>query len=284
MSRRFIKSPCMAALALLAALCLPPAASAQQAAGVVIDVEGRWILGGTRDISRGQKVPAGGSISVVSPTRYDYIIIANLNGDVMASRRCGNLSECDQPLNLPSPPRVRPSVFGVILETGMRLLLGEPDRFSRHGTRGGLSPVPDGVAQLGPGGLELGPLFEGRDKGTYYVRLRPAGGSARRGTRDWVGPLSLNWSPGGRGLITSRDLRPGLYEVDVTDAEGARSLAEDDYAWVLVARGPAYRRALTSFGQAKALRQRWGKQVSPEAGISFLRAYLKHLSDSGRYL
>jgi hypothetical protein len=269
-----------AALALLlAALYLPPAVSAQRDAGVVIDIEGRWVLGGTGELSRGQKVPAGGSIGVISPTQYDYIVIVNLNGDVMVNRRCRNPGECDRPVNLPSPARARPSVFGVIMETGMRLLFGHPNEFSRHGSRG-VEPLPDAVVQLRSAKAEFGPLFKGRDKGTYYVRLRPAGGEAQ--TQNWIGPFALNWKPGARGLVASRDIRPGLYEVDLTDAEGYRSLADDDYTWVLVARGREYRKALSSLGQAQALTRKWGKAVSGDTSMSFLRAYLKHLGESAR--
>jgi hypothetical protein len=265
-----------AALALLAALCLPPATYAQRDAGVVIDIAGHWVLGGTGELSRGQRVPAGGRVSVVSPTEHDYIVIANLNGDVMESRRCRNPGECDRPMNLPGLTRARPSTFRVILDAGMRLLLGRPNEFSRHGSRG-VEPLPDGVVQLSSGKVALAPLFRGKDRGTYYVRLRPAAAGAT--PQGWAGPFALDWGPRARGTVAWRDLRPGLYEVDLMDAKGSSSLADDDYAWVLVESGREYRAARSSFEQARALTRKWGREVSDEASMSFLRAYLKHLAE-----
>ena len=103
----------------------------------------------------------------------------------------------------------------------MGLLGGEPDRYSIHRKRD--EELPDAVVQIKNGQLDLGPVFEKKGKGRYYLRLRPIPRKGKPAGGKWTGPLTLDWDPAKSQALAVAEIQPGLYELALLDREG------DDY-------------------------------------------------------
>jgi hypothetical protein len=261
----------------LAALCWARPAAAQGSIGYVVDLEGRWLLNDNagRVLSKGNQIPAGAVISADSPSQYDYIVIADLGGHIMASRRC-RTSRCDSPLALPRSAAPQPSTIGVVLQTVMNLLWGEPARYSVHRVRDG--ELPDAVVRLKSGKVDLSPVFKQMKKESYQLEWRPLPPHDSPATARALKPLRFDWNPARPKDIAAPDLRPGLYLLSLLEPNGKELTDTHINAWVLVADPAAYDGSTNSFRQAAQLASGWGTNVSPESARSFLRAYLDHLA------
>src|SRR5207244_1983672 len=147
-----------------------------QQVGYVLEMEGTWTLkGSSKPLSPGETVPAAGVIRNQSPSGDDHITIANLNGEIIKRIRCksGSCYECresgtcyDAVQSLPiAPPKA--GMAAVTLDAVMKLILGEPDRYSVHRVRG--KELPNGVAELRGDQLDLSSIFSKQGEGRYYL-------------------------------------------------------------------------------------------------------------------
>lgn len=272
-----------------ALLSVTPHVQAQQQVAYVVDFEGRWFLNGGLPITRkSQSLPGSGTISAMSPSEYDFITIANLNGDVIARRICRTRGECNTPINLPPPPK-QPGLLGTAFGAVMSLVWGEPDRYSVHRSRDG--ELNDGVVQMKDEQIDLSAIFTGSDPGKYHLRLVPVadgvkqtGYKARsrtgqlRRSANQVGPITLDWDRKRASPVTVPGQQFGLYELVLLDRVNDAYSPTDVTAWVLISRPNAYSKSVASYQQAVGLTKTWGNDVTPEAARSFLRAHLDKLA------
>jgi hypothetical protein len=260
----------------LAVALLAPCVSAQQQVGYVLEMSGKWLLAGNSQLANGRALPAGGVISVQSPTQDDYIVIVNLKGDIMARRSCRNSDECGHPIKLPRAIAPEPSTWSVLVSSVMGLLGGEPDRYSIHRKRDG--DLPDNVVQLKDGQLDLSPVFERKGKGRYYLRLRAIPHEGKPASGKWIGPLTLDWDQTKLSTVSVSGLKAGLYELALLDRDGDDYLPAGASAWILASRPDEYSKTSSSFQEAVALTRKWGSDVTPEGIRSFLRAQLDRMA------
>lgn len=271
-SRRLLATCLFLSLALLA-----PPVFAQQQVGYVLEMSsGNWQLAGNSQLAKGRALPAGGVISIQSPTPDDYIVIVNLKGDIIARRSCRNSDECGHPIKLPRAVAPEPSTWNVIVSSVMGLLGGEPDRYSIHRKRD--EDLPDNVVQLKDGQLDLTPVFEKKGKGVYYLRLRAIPREGKPASGKWIGPVTLDWRQTKVAAVSVSDVQPGLYELALLDRDGDDYLPAGASAWILVTRPDAYGKTSSSFQEAVALTRKWGSDVTPEGARGFLRAQLDRMA------
>ncbi|HVQ36350.1 MAG TPA: hypothetical protein VMS31_02380 [Pyrinomonadaceae bacterium] len=264
-----------------------PGVQAQQQVGYVVDLEGNWSLNGRAGLSRGQSLPGGGSISAISPTDYDHIVIANLKGAIIARKTCRNRGECNAPIRLPAPPE-QPGIIASAFGAAMNLIWGEPDRYSVHRTRSG--ELLDAVVQLtGDDQLDMGPVFSKSDAGKYYLRFTRVavgrqGGKALARTAQssreirQANPISFDWNPNHPVPVAVPNIRPGLYLLTILEQQNGAYSPSDLNSWILVSGPNTYGRSAASYQKAVEVTAGWGNAVTPEASRGFLRAHLDQLA------
>lgn len=268
-----LKTSALHAAILLGLLSVPTAA--QTYVGYVLEVEGAWHLNDDRaaTLRSGQKLPAFGAISTRSPSPATRIVIANMRGEVIASRNCA-VDDCSKYFNLPreSP---RGSALGAVFGAAMEFVWGSPWRYSVHRGRG--IQMADGVAKLEGRVLNLPPLLATAGGG-YYARWRalPPGGAAGR----WSRPSALEARAGG-GVLRTGALKPGLYEFALLTTDGGRFKPSGVPAFVLVAPPNRFDGALASFQEATELTRGWGDKVTSKTKQQYLRAHLDWLARQG---
>lgn len=264
--------------ALLFVLLAAPQAGAQSQIGYVVEMEGKWMLNSSSPLFKGQRLPPRGVISIDSPATYDYIKVLGLDGKVIARRDCADAGGCSKPIKLPNNPKSDTSMWGAILDSAMRLILGEPDRYSIHRSRGE-EELPEAVVELKDGQFDLAPVLKEKQAGTYYVRLRALACGGRAGTRKWMASRAVDWKPARAAFITIPEIQPGLYELSVSEQDSKSYAAVAVGAWILISTPRDFQANAASFKKASKLAGKWGKDVTPEGAGSFLRAHLDSLAN-----
>jgi hypothetical protein len=272
---------CVSLLTIMALFLPMSGVQAQRHIGYVIDIEGRWTLEGNsgKELTKGSQVPAGGVIHITSPTKYDRIVIIGLSNKPIAGRYCRNSGECNRPLRLPRAIVSERSILGVILDSVMRVFGREPDRYSVHGIRE--EELPDGIVLIKDGKVELGPIFEKKGSNRYHLRVRPVPPLQGSQMTTWSEPIPFDWKVGkSDSTVSLPGVGPGLYELALVERSGSEYLPAGRSAWILVSRPGEHSKLVQSFQKGVELTEQWGKEVTPEATRSFLRAYLDYLSRS----
>ena len=260
-------------------------AQAQQRVGYVLEIKGTWTLqGGSKLLFQGEGVPAGGVIRNQSPSDYDRIIIFDLNGNPLKHIKCrsGSCNECRKsgacydPVQPLPAVEAKPGFAAVFVDVVMKLIVGEPDRYSVHRVRGG--KLADGVAQLTGGQLDLSSIFGEQEKDQYYLRFKSVKSEAgSAGSREQE-PIIFEWDPAKPSPVSVGKLQPGLYELVLLEGDPNGYTATGISAWTLVSSPDDYEKVSSFFRQASALAQKWQDQVSLEVANGYLRAYLDSLA------
>jgi len=259
--------------AVLFALSLAQAARAQQHVGYVLEMGGTWQLGSQR-ISKGDQLPAGGVVSIQSPASDDHIVILDNNGRLLARRRCKVPDECGRPIVLPRANRARQSSAGILLDSVVKLLWGEPEKYILLRSRD--QDLMDAVVRLDREKLDLGPALKQMAATDYHLRMREVAGDGKSGA--WLKPFALKLNPSAPAVVAAPGLRPGLYEVASFSNANGVYIPTGDSAWVLVREGTEFEKAAAAEQEALALLAQWGDDVSSEVKRGFVRAHLSHLS------
>lgn len=270
----------IAASTLLALLSLVASLQAQQRAGYVLDLRGNWRLdeSSSGKLSIGQTLRTGNVIRIEYPAHEDYIVVADSAGKIIASKHCDLVGDCESPIILPRSAKSQGSKWSVLFDSVMGLLLGEPDRYSIHKSRGAEEPL-DRVVRLQNDRIDLGSVLAKKRKRRYYLRLRMIG-KERPGFGNSFGPTVIDWDPNKAALISIANLHAGLYELSLLDRRDGDSVSTGNKTWILVSPQDQYHKAAASFDAAVALTKRWGNKVSADAARSFLRAHLDRLAMS----
>ena len=133
---------------LLFLLSLTSLASAQDPVGYVLDIQGAWQIERASQktgLSLGQRVLAGDVVRIESPTSYDHLVIAGLSGEILQSRHCKVQGSCNAPFQLPVRKKGGEAKRTILVDSIMRLLFGNPERYSVHRSRG--DPLLDSVIE-----------------------------------------------------------------------------------------------------------------------------------------
>ena len=245
--------------------------SAQTTVGYVLEIEGTWILNGSRSLTQGEKVPAAGSIRLEpNASRGSHITISDMGYGIIKKLNC-SVDSCSRAFVLPRPAPAG-GLGNYLYKAAMDLIWGSPTRFKAHRSRNG--ELADGVLLLKDGRVDFSSLIN--QSGDNYLRWRAVSADE---PDNWSAAVKLERTPGGFAPFADSQLKAGLYEVDLLRKSGPvyESLAT---AWVLVREAGSYDRSLASFREAAELSKGWGNKVRPETTRSFLRAYLASLEQT----
>jgi len=257
-------------------------ALAQQKVGYVLEMEGTWTLrANSQPLSMGQALPRAGLLVNSNPLDNDYIVVANLRGEVIKTIRCrsGVCGECRESGGCYDPIQPLPdagggtSAFSATLDAVLELFTGKPDRFSIHRVRGiGFSITRDGIARLDGTTVDVRYFLDGQEKASYELWFAASPGEAQS-KKEWKSsPIALNWKPGEAAAVVVNGIQPGLYEMRV------RHSGEVSSAWVLLCAPAMCSLMTTSFEEFLHRTNAWGDSVTSDTKRCYQRAYLEYLS------
>jgi hypothetical protein len=258
---------------------------AQQNVGFVLEMQGKWTDGdGQGFLKLGQLLPAEAVLTNAAPVGGDRVVVANLHGDIMKTIRCkeGVCRECTEsgacydPIHpLPKAVDSRGSI-AIVLNAVLDLFAEKPERYSVHRVRGEEPEViRSEVLQLVSNTVELGSLFEGKEKGRYGVQFVPISEKTPRGEKPQRPEGAINWNPGEKAALTLNGIAPGLYEVRLYRASSTTT------AWILLSTGADYEPLADSFKQFVRETDSWGNNVSTVTKQAYQRAFLEYLDLHG---
>lgn len=256
--------------------CLVAAGSsfAQTAIGYVLEIEGTWLLNGSKQLHQGEKVPAGGTIRRRSNSSSDRITIADLQQAPIGSARrdCSEGGGCDGTILLPAstPPY---SFWSAVSETArsavngvVEKILPAPRRRSIHASRSG--DLSDEVIRSVNGNVDLRPAV--KVQGAQYLRFRTVGS---------LDPEPSKWSDSTK--INDLSALPfkgtGLFEINLLRSNGT-NFEPVASAWILVAEKADFEKANDAFREIRNLTDQWGDKVRPETLRLFHQAALEMLA------
>src|SRR5439155_26502869 len=112
------------------------------------------------------------------------------------------------------------------------LFVEKPERYSVHRVRGADPEViKSEVVRLDANAVELGSVFEGKEKGRYQVQFVPISEEAKSGEKQQHFERGIDWNPGEKAALVLPGLGPGLYEVRLFRGSSTTT------AWILLCAG-----------------------------------------------
>ncbi len=244
-----------------------PSIFAQTNIGYVLEIRGSWKLNGKTDLRQTQKLPASGVVSIKSPSRYDYIKIADLNGVVQINKQCA--AECS--FTLPAAP-AKTSYLGTIFSSIMNLVWSEsPNRYSAHRSRSG--EYGDGIVKLEKGKIDVSELLKPDEKTFVQWREIPAKGED---FGDWSELVELKPTDDAV-IISDKNLQTGLYEFNFLKRV-KNSYEPTASVWILIVSPENYEKSVKTFEQVKELNNKLGDDIKPLTAQMFVRAYLDNMT------
>lgn len=254
---------------------------AQQKAGYVLEIEGKWSISGTTEsLNMGQSVAEGILLTNSNPADGDHIVVANLRGEIMKTIHCKNrvCRECRESGACYDPIQPLPSIseststISTVFNAVLELFASKPDRYSIHRVRSGLITVTNGVVRLEHSAVDVSDILEGQEKGSYDFQLFPLSGK-ESGNKELNFSLnSFNWNPREKAPLSIEGIHPGLYEMRI--AHGG----ESGSTWVLLCNSDSYPSLAASFQAFKQQTDSWGASVTQASKQAYQRAYLEFLA------
>lgn len=256
-------------------------AFAQQRVGFVLEMHGKWSDGDAQGFLKlGQLLPGEAVLSNAAPVDDDRIVIANLHGEIIKTVRCKNgvcrecteSGACYDPIHpLPKAGESAGSV-STLLKVVLDLFVEKPERYSVHRVRGAdPEAIKSEVVRLDATAVELGSLFEGKEKGRYEVQFVPISEKTKSDKKPQSFEGEINWNPGEKAALASHGLAPGLYEVRLFRGSSTT------IAWILLCTGADYQHSVDSFEEFVRRTEGWGKSVTPATMQAYQRAFLEYL-------
>jgi hypothetical protein len=253
---------------------------AKQKIGYVLEMQGKWAIGGTSEnVNMGQSVEAGMLLVNSAPTNGDHVVVANLRGEIIKTiqckagvcRECRESGACDKPIQPLPTSSDSTSAISIVFNAVLDLFAGKPDRYSIHRVRGSGFVIPrNGVARLEGSAVDVSDFLEGQEEGSYEFQFIPLSGAGSGKQELQTNPNSLNWSPGGKAVLVIEDVHPGLYEIRISRG------GETSSTWVLLCDPASYPTSAASFQSFVHQTASWGASVAPATKQSYQRAYLEY--------
>jgi hypothetical protein len=146
--------------------------------------------------------------------------------------------------------------------------------YARAFSRGEAASLADNLAFLGAEGMELSRVFAALPVGDYLVELCPVGLDAKAVCAEPPVTFGLSWGPGRNTHWKPQEFAPGLYQLNLCNKIGDRTLRSPDSAWVLLLESTRKKDAEREFDGAMALTKDW----EPGESAMLMRAYLQHMN------
>jgi hypothetical protein len=252
---------------------------AQQKVGFVLEMRGKWTDGDPQGFLKlGQMLPCEAVLLNAAPVDDDRIVVANLHGEIIKTIRCkdGVCRECTESGACYDPIHPLPKAgdsagtVSTLLNAVLDLFVEKPERYSVHRVRGADPEVMKSeVVRLDANSVELGFLFEGKEKGRYEVQFVPISEQANHAEKSLEG--GINWNPGEKAPLALHGLVPGLYEVFLYGGSSTTT------AWILLCADVDYQHSVDSFEKFVRQTESWGKNVTSTTKQAYQRAFLEYL-------
>jgi hypothetical protein len=150
----------------------------------------------------------------------------------------------------------------------------DPRRWVSLASRGNGGPLRDGVLRVVDNNVDLRPLLENEQPGSYQVELE----SECDGQGDRTVQAMVERSEDGTAWLEAPGLKRGPYSAVVTSLS---SLSETRWvAWVLLVPENHYAEPEGQFDLAREIVEAWGEGVAEGEREAFIRAYILHLGDA----
>jgi hypothetical protein len=257
----------------------------QQTVGYVLEVAGAWTIEG-KPVSKGQGIRGGSLLSSAQKADGDRIVVSDTNGGLLLlaecknnqCRKCRKTGDCDQiivalPLD-PKPVRENETSAAMVIRVISEMIWAKPEKYSFARVRG--DSLTDSVLRLGPNGCDLGAALSDIERGAYGVQFKSIPVEGKPTPAFTSETVNLNWVPSTEGRLAVPGLRPGLYQMTLTQRESPAPSAALT-AWVLVAETD-FPKVSADFKSAEATVASWGDDVSPEIAQEYIRATLEYLA------
>ena len=263
----------------LALVLCAGSAVAQEKIAYVLDVNGEWYLGTGANVNlkKGSALPGGTFIKARQPNDVThFIVIADRNGRIMEKRYCRDRGACDRAIQLPAAIETQPSLAARLIDAVMGLWSGEPARYKTFASRGSAHGLQESVALLEDGHVDLKDMLAALGQGEYTIQFMVPADQPNLAA---VGPLAVSWGGTGSASIAAGSLTPGLYQVQMLDAERQQPLEIGTEAWVLITTPADYPMLSSQFNDGLKMARGWRADgLKPTTMTSFLRAYLDYLN------
>jgi hypothetical protein len=276
-------------LALLAVICTSFAEDSTQVIGHVIQPSGVWYdKRYAYRVGKGYEIFSDSALVRRSQDADDYVRI-RFYADGHEHRFDCQKINCSEPLDLLSqvPKSVDNSspvvaflraVYGVVEENlphnagQARSLSGYARTFS---PRGNADVLSDNLVLLSSEGIDLTPVVEKLPRGDYLLELCPIGQDTKALCEDPPVAFAFSWVPGrNTSWKPPRDFKLGLYQLNLCQKIGDRTLRSGDSAWVLLVDPTQHDKARKEYDDAVALTRSWSRSESE----MLLRAYIQHMN------
>jgi hypothetical protein len=198
---------------------------------------------------------------------------------------CSEEQVCDGPLDLTRrlnylnpQPQEQERFYAEFQKACYEIISGNPTQYQNYATTmsKGMRTLSDGVATIGPHGVELDDLVRRTPPGEHALEFCPTDQRGNYTCPD--APVDFDWQH--RRLARGGGpFHQGLYRVKIYSMAGGMSRDSGDFAIVLLTPQDQYEQVRKQFDEAKNLTSDWMKTGDPEPTITaLLRAYLVHLS------
>ena len=265
-------------LVALAIAAAAPLGQTPDPVGTVLDVQGQWILEGKPPVTleRGTPLPSGGRIRPPQTPKPGDRLLGALVPDADSTQtlrvNCDTRGACSRNVQLPTlpPSSLASSVFRHVREA---FVLMFRDKALLASTMARADDGPrDAVVRVESGAVDLTPAVAELPNQQYIARFSPV-----EPPGDSTKPVeSAAFMPGRSQSVRARDLRPGLYRLELVVA-GEYTRAGAD-AWVYAAEASRFESATDAFKRASRTADGWRDAVDVSTRRAFLRAFLLSLA------
>lgn len=258
--------------AFILVLCLGGVALAQQSPqkdgpvdkGIVIGQSGDWTVGG-RQLNLTETVPAN---TIVQGPDGGKLLVWFI-GRPLTSLSC-NAKDCTMTVK-PNPPVSTGS--STKLSARVHALFEEqPSRYITAASRGLEPELKEAVVPLSDSRIDISASLADFPSAAYWVRLEPIGAEAGKP----MDPQPVSWISGKSALISSLNVKPGVYVLELTEQTGEPAGSE---AWILLSDARGYRTALGAFRDTVSTVAMWPQEADSAIERAVLRASLESLAE-----
>lgn len=271
----------------------PPRAArdtqAQISAASVLEISGEWIVeGGNRSVSKGSSLNAGVVIRPRFPdSQTSFIVITNLNGQIIARKYCRDENACSAGVQIPMPEQ--PSMFTRVYGAVTGLLGSNPKKFQTVGSRDKNGELQEAVVLFENDQINLEPVFRSKPNDKYRIRfVKPPCPDVSK-CEAVFGPVEFDSRDNTSLSIPKNKLVPGVYEIQLLKENEVVPAGAGTEAWVFVSAPRIYKALASSFEEMVNLTKTWestmenmntgddNKKLKKTTIRSFLRAALFNL-------
>ncbi len=249
---------------LLLVLCTSGIAAAQQPdQGIVIGRTGVWIVDG-KELSLADSVSAGKTADATKPGKLTIWFEGRTPVPIPCDAApCKNVAI--------APPPKPPVSTGAVARVASMFQKREPSRYITAASRGLEPELKEAVVPLSNSRIDVSAAMADLPANAYWVQIQPLDVTQNK----LLPPQRVDWERGKAAPISSKNLKPGVYVLVLTDQGGEPVGSE---AWILVSAAQDYPMAQHAFQETVNAVAEWPREADASAARAVLRASLEALA------